>query len=83
MFPFAALLLLVLGGEVRANDGAGPPMVAQVARGRSITGPNGDLVGSWPQGFATLAATPEFQGAYFRSTTLCYRRAIPWIETHL
>ena len=83
MFPFAALLLLLLGGEVRANDGAGRPMVAQVARGRSISGPNGDLVGTWPQGFTTLAATLEFQGAYLRSTTPRYRRAVPWIETYM
>ena len=59
-----------------------PSVAAQVAWGRSITGPNGRLVGSWPQEFANLAAMPEFQSAYLGSTTLRYRQAVAWAETY-
>ncbi len=55
-----------------------PTVAAQVAWGRSITNPNGGLVGLWTQEFAALASMPEFQSAYLESTTVRYRRAVAW-----
>lgn len=59
-----------------------PTIAAQVAWARSITDPDGSLVGAWRQEFATLAAMPEFQSAYLGSTTTRYRRAAAWAETY-
>ena len=59
-----------------------PTIPAQVAWARSIADATGNLVGSWPAEFATLAAMPEFQSVYLESTIMRYRRAAAWAERY-